>query len=178
MSEELKQHILKNGLILAMIYICIDVVKYLGGVELYINTTIGILTLLIAIVFPIYFTFKFRNENEGYIAFRSAFSSTTGILIAGGFVELVFQIVLLNIIDTQFATELLDVTINTAVEQFESYGMGEDEITLLIESMESSSNYSPANMLKGFGFLVVGYTIFGLVVAAFTKNDRPEFKDE
>jgi hypothetical protein len=34
------------------------------------------------------------------------------------------------------------------------------------------------NMLKGFGFLVVGYTIFGLIVAAFTKNDRPEFSEE
>lgn len=178
MSEELKQHVLKNGLILAMIYICIDLIKYLGGSEMYVNTTIGIVTLLIAIILPIYFTFQYRKENDGYISFREGFSSTTGILIAAGFVEMVFQIVLLNIIDTQFASELLDVTINTAVDQFESFGMSEDEITALVESMESKSNYSPINMLKGFGFMVVGYTVFGLVVAAFTKKDMPEFGEE
>jgi hypothetical protein len=178
MSEDLKQHILKNGFTLGVVYICIDILKYLGGAEYFVNTYVGVLSILIAVVVPIYYTFKFRASNEGFIDFRTAFSSCTGILLAAGFIELVFQILLLNIIDTQFASELLDVSINTAVAQFEAFGMSEDEITKIVTAMESTSSYSPMNMLKGFGFMVVGYTIFGLIVAAFTKNDRPEFSEE
>jgi len=175
MSEELKQHILKNGITLAVIYICIDILKYVGGAEYFVNTYVGVLSILIAVVVPIYFTFQYRSANEGFIDFKTAFSSCTGILLAAGFVELVFQIILLNIIDTQFAVELLDVSINTAVSQFEAFGMSEDEIAKIVDAMESTSSYSPLNMLKGFGFMVVGYTIFGLMVAAFTKRERPEF---
>ena len=175
MSEELKQHILKNGFTLAVIYICIDILKYVGGAEYFVNTYVGVLSILIAVVVPIYFTFQYRSANEGFIDFKTAFSSCTGILLAAGFVELVFQIILLNIIDTQFAVELLDVSINTAVSQFEAFGMSDEEIAKIVDAMESTSSYSPLNMLKGFGFMVVGYTIFGLMVAAFTKRERPEF---
>jgi len=175
MSEELKQHILKNGITLAVIYICIDILKYVGGAEYFVNTYVGVLSILIAVVVPIYFTFQYRSANEGFIDFKTAFSSCTGILLAAGFVELVFQIILLNIIDTQFAVELLDVSINTAVSQFEAFGMSDEEIAKIVDAMESTSSYSPLNMLKGFGFMVVGYTIFGLMVAAFTKRERPEF---
>lgn len=175
MSEELKQHILKNGITLAVIYICIDILKYVGGAEYFVNTYVGVLSILIAVVVPIYFTFQYRSANEGFIDFKTAFSSCTGILLAAGFLELVFQIILLNIIDTQFAVELLDVSINTAVSQFEAFGMSEDKIAEIVDAMESTSSYSPLNMLKGFGFMVVGYTIFGLMVAAFIKRERPEF---
>lgn len=178
MSEELKQHILKNGLTLGVVYICIEIFKYIGGAEYFVNTYVGILSILVAVIVPIYYTFKFRTSNEGFIDFRTAFSSCTGILIAAGFIQLVFQIFLLNIIDTEFASQLLDVSINTAVSQFEAFGMPEDEITEIISAMESASSYSPMNMLKGFGYMVVGYTIFGLIVAAFTKKDKPEFNEE
>jgi len=38
--------------------------------------------------------------------------------------------------------------------------------------MESEANFSPMNMLKGFGFTIVGYTLFGVIVAAFTKKNN------
>ena len=38
--------------------------------------------------------------------------------------------------------------------------------------MESEANFSPMNMLKGFGFTIVGYTLFGLLVAAITKKNN------
>jgi len=178
MSEELKQHILKNGLILGVVYICIEIFKYIGGAEYFVNTYVGILSILIAVVVPIYYTFKFRASNEGFIDFKTAFSSCTGILLAAGFIQLVFQIFLLNIIDTEFASQLIDISINTAVSQFEAFGMSEDEIIEIVSAMESASSYSPMNMLKGFGYMVFGYTIFGLIVAAFTKKDKPEFNEE
>ena len=40
------------------------------------------------------------------------------------------------------------------------------------EMMEAEANFSPMNMLKGFGFTIVGYTLFGLIVAAITKKNN------
>ena len=85
---------------------------------------------------------------------------------------MVFNILLFNIIDPGFSSELLDVTINTAVVQLEAFGMSDEQISSTIEMMESEANFSPMNMLKGFVFTIVGYTLFGLLVAAITKRNN------
>ena len=178
MSEELKQYILKNGLVLGSIYVFIDGFKYVLGPEYFVNTYVGIASLLISAIFPVYYLIMYRNEKDGFIDFRSAFSICNGILIAAGFILLVFNILLFNIIDTGFASELLDATINSTVAQLESFGMSEEDIINTIEMIESGSNYSPINMFKGFGLTVVFYTIYSVIVAAITKNDKPDFIEE
>tara|TARA_B110000444_G_scaffold233625_1_gene243305 strand:- start:6948 stop:7481 length:534 start_codon:yes stop_codon:yes gene_type:complete len=177
MSEELKQYILKSGFLLGIIYIFIDVYKYIGGAEFFLNYYLAFASIALSIIFPIYYSIQFRKSIGGFIDFRTAFSSCTGILIAAGFIHLVFQILLFNLIDTQFATALLDETINMSVQQLEAFGMSESEIEQTIESMEDSSSYNPMNMLKGFGFMVVCYTLFGLIVASFIKKEKSIFSN-
>jgi len=172
MSEEIKQYILKNGLVLGVIYVALDIVKYICGAEFFVNNYVSFASLLLATIFPIYYLLKYKKSKNGFIDFRSAFSICTGILIASGFILLVFNILLFNIIDPGFSSELLDVTINTAVVQLESIGMSDAQISTAIEIMEAEANFSPMNMLKGFGFTIVGYTLFGLLVAAITKKNN------
>ena len=172
MSEEIKQYILKNGLVLGVIYVGLDIIKYICGADFFVNNYVSFASLLLASIFPIYYLLKYKKSKNGFIDFRSAFSICTGILIASGFILLVFNILLFNIIDPGFSSELLDVTINTAVVQLESIGMSDEQISTAIEIMEAEANFSPMNMLKGFGFTIVGYTLFGLIVAAITKKNN------
>ena len=172
MSEEIKQYILKNGLVLGGIYVAIDVIKYLYGAEFFVNNYVSFAALLLAAIFPIYYLLQYKKSKDGFINFRTAFTICTGILIASGFILLVFDILLFNIIDPGFSTELLDVTINSAVVQLEAFGMPDEQISSAIEMMEAEANFSPFNMLKGFGFTIVGYTLFGLLVAAITKKNN------
>ena len=172
MSEEIKQYILKNGLVLGVIYVGLDIIKYICGADFFVNNYVSFASLLLAAIFPIYYLLKYKKSKNGFIDFRSAFSICTGILIASGFILLVFNILLFNIIDPGFSSELLDVTINTAVVQLESIGMSDEQISTAIEIMEAEANFSPMNMLKGFGFTIVGYTLFGLIVAAITKKNN------
>ena len=178
MSELLKQHIFKNGLILGLIYCFVNLLQYAVGTEYYFNPYVSLVsTFIIPAVWSIFHTLKYRSLNHSSINFRDAFSSCAGILFAAGFIEMVFQIALFNIIDTQFAAELLDVTINTMVNIYTDLGKSDDDISDLVSNIESSSNFSPLNMLMGFGFKGVQYTLFGLLVAAFTKNENPEFSE-
>ena len=130
--------------------------------------------MLTALV-PIYYVIEYKKSYDGYIDFRTAFSICTGILIASGIILLVFDILLFNIIDPGFSSQLLDLTINTAVGQLESFGMSDEQISSTIEVMEAEANFSPINMLKGFGFTIVGYTLFGVIVAAITKKNKHQF---
>lgn len=176
MSEELKQHVLKNGLTLGGLFIFTSTVTYLGGVELVTNPIVSIAVLLLTIIFPIYFTRKFRANQEGFISFREAFTSCTGILIAAGFLNMVFGVLLYNIIDPEFAIQLSDSIINQTVDQLESIGMDDSSIESTIQKLEEEGmDFSPLKMLQGFIYSIIFYTVFGLIVAAFTKNERPEF---
>ena len=173
MSEEIKQYILKNGLILGVIFVALDIIKYVCGAEFFVNNRFALFaSLLLAAVFPIYYLLQYKKSKNGFIDFRSSFSICTGILIASGFILLVFNILLFNIIDPGFSSELLDVKINTTVVQFEAFGMSDEQISSVIEMMESEANFSPMNMLEKFGFTIVEYTLFGLLVAAITKRNN------
>lgn len=172
MSEEIKQYILKNGLVLGSIFVFLDIIKYLCGAEFFVNNYVNFASLLLAAVFPVFYLLQYKKSQDGFIDFRSAFSISTGILIASGIILLAFNILLFNIIDPAFSSELLDITINTAVVQLEAFGMSDEQISSAIEMMEAEANFSPMNMLKGFGFTIVGYTLFGLIVAAFTKKNN------
>ena len=172
MSEEIKQYILKNGLMLGVTYVALDIIKYLYGAEFFVNNYVNFTSLLLAAIFPVFYLLQYKKSQDGFIDFRTAFSICTGILIASGFILLVFNILLFNIIDPAFSSELLDVTINTAVVQLEAFGMSDEQISSAIEMIEAEANFSPINMLKGFGFTIVGYTLFGLIVAAITKKNN------
>lgn len=178
MTEELKQHVLKKGLTLGGLLVAITLTTYLGGASLVTNYFVSGISLLLMIVYPIYFTRKFRSLNQGYISFREAFTSCTGILIAAGFLNIFFSILLYNVIDPSFAQEVLNAIIDKTVVQLESIGMEDVQIEETIKNIESNSNFSPMNMFKGYIFSIIFYTVFGLIVAAFTKNDKPEFSEE
>lgn len=177
MSELLKQHIFKNGLNLGAILVFITISTYLGGPELVTNYTVSFGSLLVMIVFPIYHTRKFRTQSNGFISFKQAFTSCTGILIAAGFINVAASILLYNVIDPAFAIEMLDVVINKMVSQLESLGMNESQIEESIKALEESSSFDPISLFKGYLFSIIFYTIFGLLVAAFTKNENPEFSE-
>jgi|TARA_B110000977_G_scaffold115104_1_gene148780 hypothetical protein len=178
MSEELKQHILKNGLTLGGILVAITAITYIGGSELLTNYAVSISSFVLMIAFPIYHTRSLRSANDGFISFRDAFTSCTGILIAAGFINTFASILLYNIIDPGFGVEVVDAIINKTVAQLESIGAEESLIEETIKSLEEGTSFDALNMFKGYVFSIIFYTVFGLLVAAFTKKDKPMFSEE
>ena len=178
MTEELKQHILKNGLTLGGILVAITTFTYIGGAELVTNYAVSIGSLVLMIVFPIYHTRRLRTIKGGFISFREAFTSCTGILIAAGFINTFVSILIYNIIDPGFGLEVMDAIINKTVAQLETIGAEESLIEQTIKTLEEGSSFEAANMFKGYIFSIIFYTVFGLLVAAFTKNEKPEFSEE
>jgi uncharacterized membrane protein YagU involved in acid resistance len=114
-----------------------------------------------------------RSSQDGYITFKEAFTSCTGILVAAGFINIFVSIVLYNIIDPGYAIELVDSIVNKTVTQFEQLGMEDSQIEEMISQIEQNTDFSPLALFKSYIFSIVFYTVFGLIVAAFTKKDQP-----
>ncbi len=178
MSEELKQHIFKNGLNMGLLLIGITLFSYLGGAEMQTNYIVSFGTLILMIVFPIYHTRVFRTSNEGYISFREAFTSCTGILVAAGFLNVFCNILIYNFIDPQYAIEVVDAIIEKTATQLQSSGVDEATIEKMIVDIEQNSDFSPMTLFKGYIFSIIFYTVFGLIVAASTKKEKPDFTEE
>ena len=51
-------------------------------------------------------------------------------------------------------------------------------IEKMIVDIEQNSDFSPMTLFKGYIFSIIFYTVFGLIVAAFTKKEKPEFTEE
>ena len=59
MSEEIKQYILKYGLVLGGIYVALDIIKYVFGAEFFVNNYVSFASLLLAAIFPIYYLLQY-----------------------------------------------------------------------------------------------------------------------
>ena len=78
---------------------------------------------------------------------------------------------------SDYILKIVDAIINKTVSQLESIGAEESIIEATIKSLEEGSSFDALNMFKGYIFSIVFYTVFGLLVAAFTKNENQEFSE-
>ena len=69
--------------------------------------------------FLIYFVIEYKKIVGGYISFKDTFSVTLGISVAGAFLATFFSILLFNFIDTDFAVQLKDFTVEKLVLQLD-----------------------------------------------------------
>jgi hypothetical protein len=186
MSEELKQHILKNGLTLGLVEIALFVLTFMSLIDSIVGKDSSILLLVLVllapilfmIIFSIYQTINFRKSNGGYLSFKEAFTSCTGVLMAGGFIVLVFNLMLFSFIYPEFSNVMIDAQIEISITLLEFFNSPVEQIEESVALIEENSNFSPKIFVNSYIKSIILYTVFGLLVAAFTKKDKPKFSEE
>ena len=186
MSEELKQHVLKNGLTLGLVEIALFVLTYVCLIDSITGEDSSILLLglvllapiLFMIIFSIYQTINFRKSNKGFLSFKEAFTSCTGVLIAGGFIVLVFNLMLFSFIYPEFSSVMIEAQIEILITLLEFFNSPVEQIEESIAFIEENPDFSPTIFVNHYIKSFILYTVFGLLVAAFTKNEKPEFSEE
>ena len=176
MKNIIKDYILKHGLILGSINIILLVGSYALGVQFFLNDTWLILKAFLPYIFLIYFVIEYKKIVGGYISFKDTFSITLGISVAGAFLATFFSILLFNFIDTDFAVQLKDFTVEKLVLQLDQlsesssmYGILEN----LIEQTENEQIYSIRSQSVSFFYNLFFHIIFSAINAGFIKKDKP-----
>ena len=171
MNDDLKQHVLSSGVNTGLISVLITLSSLIGGSKFATNYIFSILSFVLIICITYYYTKKYKIYKNGYLSFKEAFTLSTGILVCSGFINLFFSIILYNIIDPNFSIELTNEIIDKTVIQLESI-LPEDEIENLINEIEKSSSFTPINMITGYIYSIIFYSIVGLIMGTLLKKNK------
>ena len=177
MNPLVKKYGIKFGLMIAALSVGYYLVAYLFNEELFVNWYIGIVLIVINFVLLLMSVISVKKEQNGFIEFKDAFSVFALSWIVNAGITMVFTILLFNVIDTELATRVVDMTIEATLSIMEKFNTPEEAIDKAIEDIQAQNNYSVGGIIKGNLISIVVASVFGLIVAAFFKKKKPIFED-
>ena len=180
MNQDMKKIIQNYGLIVAGIGILFTAIAYLTGnpglfTVWYLGLSVGVLGIVIQIIGVT----KYRSSQGGFMSFKDGFTVYFMTALLATVVSTLFSMLIFNVIDTQFAELVNNEILETTITRMEGFGTPEEVIKQTIESMEESGGqFTVKNQLKSLAYAMIFNAIIALIVAAFTKKNRPLFMDD
>ena len=175
MNNTIKQTAIKYGTYLALVNLSYLLYAYLVDQSVFTLTWPGILLFFCGIGFGMFSVAKFKQANDGYASFKEAFSAYMLTSIVAIFIGTVFTIMLFSLIDPEFAAGIMDMILEKTLEKFESSGINDEQIEMIISRIEDSNPFGAMGQLKSATFSIMFNAILGLIVAAGMKKNKSEF---
>lgn len=162
---------LRYGLILGLNSVVFGLMIYFLEMHYQNNTKIGIVSLLISSVVIILGLLAFRKANQGFISLSQALKTGLGIALVSGIISVLYQIILVTVIDPDTIQKTIDFQIDKIkMEQPELPAQTLNQI----ESMQKKLT-SPAIMAAiGIIFSLFFGFIISLIAGLIVKKSRPE----
>ncbi|NMM50274.1 DUF4199 domain-containing protein [Marinigracilibium pacificum] len=167
---------IKDGLIMGLVFTLITVVIYIIDVSMFGGMTFGLSIFAIYLILIIVFNIRFRKSLGGFWSFKEAFMYNFSLLLCAGLISVVVNIVLFNIIDPEAPKLIAENTVESTINMVEKMGGDPSDIEdQLDETYDNTINqFSTVGQLKGFGFALIAYAIFGAIFAAIFKKNKPQ----
>ncbi len=175
MNPLVKQIGIKNGLILASISIGYYLIAYLFDENLFANFLIGIGLWVVFFIILLLGVFSVKKAQDGFVSFRDAVSVFTLPWIVNVAISIVFTILLFHVIDPDLAGRVQELTLEKTAGMMEKFGAPQEAIDKAIEDIQDQDNYSVGKIFLGNLTSIVFALVVGLIVAAFSKKEKPVF---
>ncbi|WPY97511.1 MULTISPECIES: DUF4199 domain-containing protein [unclassified Christiangramia] len=161
------------GLYLGLSLILIAVLAYAFDLSLFTKWWFGISMLVFVIIMACMSTNKAKKVSTNLFSFKDAYGAYFLTVFIGTFISLVFGIILFNVIDSDAARTLNELTIESTVKMMEGFGSPESQINETVKQLQETNQFSIMNQLKGYGFQLIMYAVIGLIVALiFREKDK------
>ncbi|MDO9553785.1 DUF4199 domain-containing protein [Rhodonellum sp.] len=163
---------LNSGLILGLISVVLTYVIYFVDSSLLAAWYVGIGIFVLFIGLIIYFGIQYRNSIGGYMPFGAAFNFSFITLVVAGIIGVLANILLFTVVDPALPNVLVDAQMETQMAMLDKFGAGDSISSEQLDEMRTNlqNAYTPFGQLKGFGFLLIGYAIFALILGAILKK--------
>lgn len=171
---------LNSGIILGVVYVITTIILYFLGIEYMVSFWVLIIIFLMTLGLMIYFARNYRALNGGYLTFGDSFKMLITVFAIGGFISLLFNIILYHAIDTDLPVALREATLNKTISIMERFNAPDSEIDKFIVEFENTENqYSIAGLFKSYLWSI----LFGAIIAAIIsliikRNPQPDFTTE
>lgn len=169
-----KSYALNLGWTMGAISIVLFLITAIVQGGMIFSFAIGIISIAIIIGLPIAFVRRQRSASDGVIAFKEVFYTAFVGLAIGTFIYLLFSYIYVNFIDTSYLETMINQQIQTTAKFMQS--LPEADMIKALTKMENDirKGFSLSGMARNFGFYLIGYAIYSLILAAIMKK-RPLF---
>lgn len=180
MNPTIKKIAIQYGLILASIGILFQLVAYLVDPALIGNMMIGVLILLGYLGILIYSMVAVKKGLGGYMTFKEGFTSFIVTFVVFMGISTLFNLLLFNVIDPDYAEQVKEISLESAASMMESFGMSDEMVQQSLQEQEAqmADQFSVGSMIKGFFLNTLFGAVLGLIMAAAFKKSRPLYEDE
>ncbi len=116
--------------------------------------------------------FAQRKAMGGFITFKEAFSAIfVSILIVVGMSQL-YSVIYTNLIDPEYYEKTLQMSQNMTIQMGASEEVAEQAMTNAEEQIAKQK--SVGGILMSAMFQIILYSLFGFIIAAIVKRNKPE----
>lgn len=175
MNEIIKKNGINFGIITGVISVLITSSIYIVDLSLMTKWWLGLTILVVYIVIGCVLLAKTKKDLGGFMSFKEGFTTYFISALIGIAISVIFNILLFNVIDPEAAVTLKEMTLKSTADMMKNFGAPTSEIKKAIEKMEDYDQFSTLEQLKGSIWSIVGASIFGLILAAIFKKDKPVF---
>jgi len=177
MENRITSYSLRQGLIFGLINILLTLIIYFLGADFFASHFImlPVLLLIIAIVYPIVLTIRYRKLNGGFLSFKDAYKISFFVMLISGLIVALFGILLYHVIDPEYPKMIQDKMIEKISEYMANAGLSEEKIQSSLNPNEFADKFSLFGQIKSFLFSIIFYAIFSLIVAAIAKKNEQPF---
>jgi hypothetical protein len=171
------QYGMRFGIASGLFGLVYGVLGYLLGTSFFTNWWLGLIVLAISVGICVFGVFQLRRR---FYSADSGFSFKTGFttyFYAGGvslLIGVMFNLLLFNVIDPDFSTEVQDAMIDMSISFMERMGAPENVIEESVDKMLETNRFSIGNQLRSIPSGLLLHALFGLIVALITRR-KPSF---
>lgn len=164
---------LSYGLIAGLAIIVLTVLLYLGGVDYFLGP-FAYSSYVIVIVLAVMAALKRKKEN-GYLQFQEALKITFSVFAIAFLMQVIFNYILMNHIDTGFRDALTQATFDKMEGMMKRFGATDEQIDKQLETAMKDNPHSLKNAMLGYGIWCIVFFIVSLIISAIVKKNKPEF---
>ncbi len=175
MNEIIKKNGIKFGVISGLFSIFYIMALYIVDYKLFINIWLGIAVLLAFLVIGIFQLSELRKNLGGFMTFKEGFTGYFISALIGILISTAFSILLFNFIDTETRDLIHEELITFQVENLQKWNVPAGEIKKVVEGMKETPQFSITGLLYGILKSLLGSIVFGLILAANFKKNKPVF---
>ena len=177
-TKLLTQLSLKNGLIIAIVFIVISLIMhFIDPMMAYTSAWVSLLLMVVFIGLLVYAGITIRKEAGGFWTFGEAFKSFLVMSLIICATSTLYNILLMGVIDPSLP-EKAGAAIDEKASQFMlSMGMSEEQV-----EQEMAKNpgverltVNAKNTITSFGVMLAIYGLLSLILAAILKKNPPVF---
>ncbi len=175
MNEIIKKNGIKYGTISGLFSVFYIISLYIVDYKLFINIWLGVIVMLAFLAIGIFQLLELRKNLGGFMSFKEAFTGYFIAALLGILISTSFSIVLFNFIDTATRDLIHEALITFQVENFQKWNVPAAEIKKAVDDMKETPQFSTVGLLYGILKSLLGSIVFGLILAAIFKKNKPVF---